>query len=259
VSGAAQRASAWIYRGLWAALVHWFRVPGDPPALPVRPGESTTSFRPSEGFLRYLKFIFWLVLGLTDVAFAIIYIIVAAALCMNDLWWISLLLLPPTLFLIIAPDIVAYIAIHLRYDTTWYVMTERSIRIRRGIWIIHEMTITFENVQNVTVRQGPLQRYFGIAEVNIDTAGGGGGSGTGKHGGAGIGHRGVIEGIDNAPQIRDLILARVRSSTSAGLGDELHEHALSITGPGWTGEHLAALRAIHHEVRALRSIHSVEQ
>lgn len=252
MSGRTTRAATWMYRGIWAVLVHWFRVPGEPPTLPVRPGEMITSFCPSQGFLRYLKFIFWLVLALTDIAFAVLYIIAAAALCMNDLWWVSLLLLPPTLFLIVAPDIVAYIAIHLRYDTTWYVLTERSIRIRRGIWIIHEVTITYENVQNVTVRQGPLQRYFGIAEVNIDTAGGGGG-GTGKHGGgAGVGHRGVIEGIDNAPQIRDLILARVRASTSAGLGDEMHEQVQVGIGAGWTNEHIAALRAIRDEVQSLR-------
>ena len=47
-------------------------------------------------------------------------------------------------------------------------------RIRRGIWIIHETTITFENVQNVVVQQGPLQRWYGIANVLIETAGGGG-------------------------------------------------------------------------------------
>jgi uncharacterized membrane protein YdbT with pleckstrin-like domain len=43
----------------------------------------------------------------------------------------------------------AYIAIHLRYDTTWYVHGDRSLRIRRGIWVIHETTLTFENIQNV--------------------------------------------------------------------------------------------------------------
>lgn len=66
---------------------------------------------------------------------------------------------------IILPDVVAYVAIHLRFDTTWYVMTERSLRIRRGIWVLHETTITFENVQNVVVNQGPVQRFFGIANV----------------------------------------------------------------------------------------------
>jgi hypothetical protein len=34
------------------------------------------------------------------------------------------------------PDIIPYIAIHLK--AMWYVMTDRNIRIRRGIWIIHE-------------------------------------------------------------------------------------------------------------------------
>ena len=38
---------------------------------------------------------------------------------------------------------------------------------------MHETTISFENVQNVEVRQGPLQRYFGIADVVVQTAGGG--------------------------------------------------------------------------------------
>ena len=66
------------------------------------------------------------------------------------------------------PDVFAYVGIHLRYDTTWYVLTDRSLRIRRGILTIHETTISFENVQNVEVRQGPLQRYFGIADVHGD-------------------------------------------------------------------------------------------
>ena len=46
-----------------------------------------------------------------------------------------------------------------------------------------ETTITFENIQNVTVQQGPLQRLFGIADVRVDTAGGGGGGPHSQHGG----------------------------------------------------------------------------
>src|SRR5207247_118797 len=101
-----------------------------------------------------------------------------------------------------------------------------SLRIRRGIWLIHETTITFENVQNVEIRQGPLQRYFGIADVHIDTAGGGGEKHA-KHGNlTSAGHRGLIEGVADAVGIRDLILARLERSKKAGLGDEaaVHEH-----------------------------------
>jgi membrane protein YdbS with pleckstrin-like domain len=257
MSGRAERAAAWIYRGIWSTLVNLFKVPAEPPTLPVRRGEFIRSFQPSIGFLRYLKFWFWLVLFLTDIAFAIGYVAAAAALCLAGLWWVSLLLLPVALFLIIAPDIVAYIAIHLRYDTTWYVMTDRSLRVRRGVWSIHEVTITFENVQNISVKQGPVERYFGIADVMVQTAGGAGacaGGGKGGHAQA-LGHTGVIEGIDNAPEIRDLILARLRESKSAGLGDEdrTSPRAVSQAPSIWRPEHLAALREIRDAARALAS------
>lgn len=64
-------------------------------------------------------------------------------------------------------------SIYLRYDTTWYVFSDRSMRLRRGIWLIRESTINFDNIQNVKVTQGPLQRFFGVASVLIETAGGG--------------------------------------------------------------------------------------
>jgi hypothetical protein len=58
-------------------------------------------------------------------------------------------------------------------------------------------------------------------------------------------HRGLIEGIADAAEVRDLIMARVKMSRTAGLGDELH--APASTGGGahaasWTAEHLAVLR-----------------
>jgi hypothetical protein len=66
VSEHVDRASRWIYQGVWAVLVRWFCVPGEPPHLPVVPGDRCESFRPSAGFLEYLKFKFWLALTLLD-------------------------------------------------------------------------------------------------------------------------------------------------------------------------------------------------
>jgi len=252
MSGSSHRAAAWIYRGLWRVLVDLFRVPREAPTLPSVGAQPARSFQPAEGYLRYLKFIFWVVLGITDIAFTIGYLAAAITLWMNDLWWVALLLLPIALFIIIAPDVVAYLAIHLRYDTTWYVMSDRSLRIRHGIWVIQESTITFENVQNVAVRQGPLQRHYGIADLTIDTAGGGGGTAHGKGGTTNM-HRGVIAGIADAPELRDQVMARVRQSRAAGLGDEAVRAAAPAggSGPGWTAEHLAALREIRAEIALL--------
>jgi len=237
-----ERASRWMYRGLWAVLVRWFKVPDQPPTLPVAPGETMESFRPAEGFLRYLKFLFWIGLSVIDVALLLGWLVLTIALPL-----VGAILALPVLFVAVVPDIVAYIAIHLRYDSTWYVMTSRSLRIRRGVWLIHETTITFENVQNVEIKQGPVQRYFGIADVHVDTAGGGSAK-AGKHGSlASAGHRGLVEGVGEPERIRDLILARLKASKKAGLGDEstAHDHA-----PGWREEHVALLREIRYLVRS---------
>jgi membrane protein YdbS with pleckstrin-like domain len=232
-----EKTSEWVYRGLWGVLTNWFRVPPEPPALPVAPGEHLQSLRPSEGFLRYLKFRFWVLLFVVDIALLIAWLGITAASLLIGLW-----LAPLALAVIVLPDIVAYAAIHLRYDTTWYVLTHRSLRIRRGIWVIHETTITFENVQNVSVESGPLERLFGISNVIVDTAGGG--LEKSSHGKPKENlHRGIIEGIDHPDEIRDLILNRLRHSRSSGLGDE-HPNA-----PVWGTQHVAILREIRDSLQ----------
>jgi uncharacterized membrane protein YdbT with pleckstrin-like domain len=113
------------------------------------------------------------------------------------------------------------------------------------LWVIHETTITYENIQNATIHQGPVQRYFGIANLEIRTAGGGG-----PVPGAVGGHLGLLEGITDAERIRDLIMERARRSKSAGLGDE-SAHSTPTAGPGWTPAHLEALREILAAARRL--------
>jgi membrane protein YdbS with pleckstrin-like domain len=247
MNGRVEHVTQWVYRGIWGVLTRWFRVPDRPPTLPTRPGETAQSFRPAAGFLRYLKLQFWVALFAIDLLIFMVWLAVTIAVPV-----VGIILAPLALALAVLPDIFAYIAIHLRYDTTWYVMTERSLRIRRGIWVIHETTITFENVQNVLVRQGPIQRLFGIASVLVETAGGGGNWSQGAHGVHSLAsHRGLIEGIADPQRIRDLVLARLRRSRSAGLGDE--PFAAVEAAPAWSADHLAALKDIRDSIRVLAS------
>jgi membrane protein YdbS with pleckstrin-like domain len=244
MNGRVEEVSKWFYRGLWGALSRWFRVPDRPPTLPARAGEEVESFQPAEGFLRYLKFHFWILLIAIDIFIFIGWVVVTILSPVA-----GLLLAVPAFLLAVVPDVIAFVAIHLRYDTTWYVMTDRSLRIRRGIWIIHETTITFENVQNVNVRQGPLQRWFGIADVHVDTAGGGGESQQAGQASASMAaHHGLIEGVADAPRIRDLLLARLRKSRTTGLGDEAAE---TSAGTQWSAEHIAVLKEIRDAAHAL--------
>lgn len=237
-------ASRWIYQGIWAALVRWFRVPAEPPSLPVAAGERLEVFRPSPAYLALLKMIFWIGLAAADGFMIVVWIFITVALPI-----LGILLFPGLVVLVVLPDVLAYIGIHLRYDTTWYVVSSRSLRVRRGIWVIHETTITFENVQNVVVHQGPLQRWFGIADVIVQTAGGGSSPhGHGQGGGLAGGHLGLVQGVANAHEIRDLILTRVRATRSTGLGDERREDGEPAA---WSAEEIAALREVRDAARAL--------
>jgi membrane protein YdbS with pleckstrin-like domain len=258
-----ERAAEWIYQGVWGVLTSLFNVPRDPPELPAYDGHEPEKFKPSPNYLAMQKFLFWILLAIIDVVIVGGWIALAIAQPL-----VGGLLFVPMLIVAVVPDIMAYVAIHLRYDTMWYVMSDRSIRIRRGIWIIHETTITFENIQNVTVSQGPLQRWFGVATVVIQTAGGGGGGGHPSQQG-GHSHMGMIEGVADAPRLRDLFLAKMGVSRGAGLGDD-HHHlqerdpaeaagagthadatAVGIGGraAGWTPAHIIALREMLAEAK----------
>lgn len=100
--------------------------------------------------------------------------------------------------------------------------------------------------QNVHVRQGPVQRYFGISTIVMESAGAAEGEGHNQHA---VGNKAIMEGIHNPEEIRELILERVRQSRSVGLGDEPQPGA--AISKGWSAKHQRALREILDEIRGL--------
>jgi hypothetical protein len=149
-------------------------------------------------------------------------------------------------------------ATRLNYEMRWYIVTDRSLRLREGIFRVREMTLTYANVQNIAIQQGPLQRLLGIADVVVRTAGGG--SATDAHGheargpGANM-HTGTLRAVDNAEQVRDLILDRLRRLRDAGLGDpDDRRQQVRKPDPGGSAELLrAAARELLDAARALRA------
>jgi membrane protein YdbS with pleckstrin-like domain len=191
--------------------------------------------------------------------------------------------LPPPfwpLHILEALGVVAFVAqlpisfgvLWLDFNRRWYLVTDRSLRIREGVWTVHERTMSFANVQNLEIRQGPLYRMLGIANLEARSAGGGG-EGHSSRGQRATArqdlHVAYFRGVDNAEEIRDLILARLRSLRSAGLGDLDEESepqgspfaaaAVAAEAPS-TAERsspspaaLAAARELLREARALRA------
>jgi len=149
----------------------------------------------------------------------------------------------------------------LDYEMRWYVVTDRSLRIRTGVWSIQESTMSFANLQQVEVSQGPLQRLLGLADVKVQSAGGS----DNPHGKPGDElHTGFFHGVDNAQEIRDLILDRLRRFRDSGLGDpeEARQAAAALAQPpaiaamapaaATDADVLAAARELAAEAKALR-------
>ena len=117
---------------------------------------------------------------------------------------------------------VTFAIIRLDYELRWYVVTDRAARLREGVLTLTEMTFTLVNVQDIRIQQGPLQRLLGLADVELRTAGGsessaaqpGHGSSTSRNL-----HLARFRGVDNAQEIRDLVLERMKRARDAGLGD----------------------------------------
>lgn len=144
-------------------------------------------------------------------------------------------------------------ATRLEFEQHWYIVTDRSLRIRTGIFQLTESTMSFANLQQVEVKQGPLQRLLGLADVQVQSAGGGGAPDE-KHVHDSL-HTGVFHSVENAPEIRDLILERLRRFRQAGLGDpddHQHHEVEPVVGAA-PGDALSAAQELLAETKALRA------
>jgi len=165
---------------------------------------------------------------------------------------------------VLAQTAVSFMLLRLDFEMRWYKITDRSLRIREGIWSVREMTMTFANIQNVSISQGPVQRLLGIADLKVETAGGGGGGAdpNQKSALALNMHTGFFRGVDNAPEIRDLMRERLKALRDTGLGDLDERHdgpAAEATprggapGAAFSAAALGALRELRAEAGALRA------
>jgi hypothetical protein len=152
--------------------------------------------------------------------------------------------------------VITYAALRLDYELRWYIVTDRSLRIRSGVWKIQETTMSFANLQQVVLTQGPLERLLGIANVQVESAGGGSKNSQHDQGKSESMHTGSFKGVENAEQIRDLILERLRSFRDSGLGDP-DEPATGPLAPAPAGpkgdDLLDAGRELLSEARQLRA------
>jgi len=240
-----------VFDSLREALLRFLRVPHAPSA-PLGSAASLQTFRAGPNFYKW-SLIKW---GLKQTAAAIGLIVALTVFgpfysvgIPAKVWpqWTRVLWQVVESFAAVGFVVqlpVTYAMQRLGYEMRWYIVTDRSLRIRSGTWSVEELTMTFANVQQVNLTQGPLQRLLGIADLEVASAGGGGGKKQGKHAEQSA-HSGCFEGVDNAEAVRDLILERLRLYRDSGLGDpdDAKEHSTGV---------LEAAQEALVEARALR-------
>lgn len=228
-------------------VLRLFRVPSEPDPPPGAPG-SLRTFRAARPFYLYqiglwvlgqLGGLFGLLVGI-----GILRSVPEGTMAHTIFYWLEILAwvgyvanLPLTFYLV-----------RLDYEMRWYMVTDRSLRIREGIVGVKEKTMTFANIQNLAIRQGPLQRLLKIQDLEVQTAGGGGQSGPHGHEKGEAMHMAKFRGVQNAAEIRSLIRAGMRKHLDSGLGDPDERRSR----PSGDSRALAAAREVLDEVRALR-------
>ncbi len=210
-------------------------------------------FRAARGFYRY-RLLTW---GLRQASVVAGFFAFLALLSLSRDWPFSRLFsaleaLGIGFFVLQLPFSFLLIALDFKYR--WYMVTDRSLRIREGLFKIQERTMTFSNIQNVAIRQGPLQRFFGISDLEVRTAGGGESfGGDDDQSKADNLHIGYFRGVANADELRDAILMHLRRLRTSGLGDPEDIKELKVDAAERPESNvLAAAREVLAETRNLK-------
>ncbi len=239
-----------MYESIKETLLDLFRAPNGPPEVPGGANDSIQIFRASKRYLAYQM----MILMITMLVLGLIILTVGIIIIVNEplIGFMAIALMGIMWFLVL---IGSQFIIRLEYDMRYYIVTDRSLRVRKGVWSILEQTLTFVNVQNITVEQGPIERMFGISRVVVDTAGGGGSSAGDQQAVFHNNHRAVLNGLENASEIRDMIVNYLKTlPQTGGLGSPDERHFERGAGSGMSKQEIDILRGILAEAKGLRSV-----
>src|SRR3954466_2595426 len=88
--------------------------------------------------------------------------------------------------------------VFFRFHTLRYRFDEEGIHMKVGLLFRWEINLTYARIQDIHLRSGVIQRWFGLANVEIQTASGSTGAEL------------VVEGFKEYEAIRDFLYRRMR-------------------------------------------------
>ena len=100
--------------------------------------------------------------------------------------------------------------VNKRYEEMSATLTETSIHLRKGFITRIEKTIPLEKIQDLGMRTGPLLNMFGLASIQIETAGGSGQQGSDM----------VLAGVVSPEVFRNAVLAQREKVSGRSVGGQ---------------------------------------
>jgi len=137
---------------------------------------------------------------------------------------------------------------YFRYRTLRYRFDEEGIHMRVGILFRREVNLTYARIQDIHLRSGFIQRWLGLADIQIQTASGSAGAEL------------VIEGFKEFEAIRDFLYTRMRgyqrkTADSVAILTPASRGLATGSGAGTEPEEMVALLVnIRDELRRTREL-----
>ncbi len=128
------------------------------------------------------------------------------------------------------------VLLYFRYHTMRYRFDDEGIHMKWGILIRREIMLNYSRIQDIQLRSNVVERWLGLARIEIQTASGSAGSEM------------VLEGLLNFVAVRDFLYSRMRGA---------HHHAEATVPAAEPSSLSAVLSEVAAELRAIRT--AVEQ
>lgn len=143
-------------------------------------------------------------------------------------YWLSLLVFPPLLPILILP-------MWFRYHTMRYKFTDEGISMSWGILFRRETIVNYARIQDIHLRSNFVERWLGLAKILVQTASG---SSSAEM---------TLEGLKEFEAVRDFLYSKMR-----GVKDHAPTPPAPESTPPPDAELAATLRAVAAELREIR-------
>lgn len=139
--------------------------------------------------------------------------------------------------------------LYFRYHTLRYRFDEEGIHMKVGILFRQEVNLTYARIQDIHLRSGLIQRWFGLANVQIQTASGSANAEM------------VIEGFKEYEAIRDFLYTRMRGYQARTAGSHpagAASPSVASPQPNAEAEAVSLLLSIRDELKRTRELIEAE-